>query len=431
LTYGETEKITVTFLDDTSKQITCEEIENYADESLNNGNEKNDKLVAIELPNENLASGIIYVDTPGVGGLNPLHGEATLSFLPYADVVLFVSDTVAPLQTSELEFLNIVKDHCQNFIFVLTKTDNVADYEQILQSNREKIAKYTDLVEDSIVNIPVSAETMLVGLEAGENAELIESSNIPALSAAIWDNVVANREQIILEPTYNSAISILNDISEELLQRDIGLSGSKAAHEELLSKINTKEVKVRELQINFSKLRELLQKSQRKLDIAITRRISTYRTDASGDLRDMLYPIKRIEISDITNRIGMVTQMAHIEIMELIDASIRNTVFALEDATQLSLRDGVDVPRFELNTVPEIQRIRKGVLGTILHTISHYGKHMLPNFYIFNMFGLGPLGLLWGILKGFKSVNNETVPLNTGRNNKLHYFYYRELEIGF
>ena len=101
--YGETEKITVYYasIDDKSEPepdiISRERISDYVSERKNKNNKKNVRLIVVETPNEHLKSGLVLIDTPGLGSLNPLHAATTFSMAPMADVIILVANAKSEL----------------------------------------------------------------------------------------------------------------------------------------------------------------------------------------------------------------------------------------------------------------------------------------------------------------------------------------------
>ncbi len=122
--------------------IKRSEISQFVTEYGNESNAKRVNCLNIQLPNEKLKEGFVFVDTPGIGSLNFEHAQITYGFLPNADVLLFVSDLLNPLTDSELKFLNKAHDFCKNIIFPLTKSDlkNERDASSTIESNLEKIS---------------------------------------------------------------------------------------------------------------------------------------------------------------------------------------------------------------------------------------------------------------------------------------------------
>ncbi len=61
----------------------------------------------VGVPSSFLRDGIRLVDTPGIGSVNPQHGEATRGFIDKADAVLFLVNTDPVISQSECNFLDV------------------------------------------------------------------------------------------------------------------------------------------------------------------------------------------------------------------------------------------------------------------------------------------------------------------------------------
>ena len=83
----------------------------------------NTVYVEIELPLESLKSGLVIVDTPGVGGLDPRHATLTNFFLPRANATLFITDVNEPLSTTELDFYKKVLTSSKHSAVIVNKAD--------------------------------------------------------------------------------------------------------------------------------------------------------------------------------------------------------------------------------------------------------------------------------------------------------------------
>ena len=129
--------------------ITRDEIADYVTERGNPGNKRKVLAVEIETPNPQLASGLAFVDTPGVGGVFAEHTAVTLTFLPSADALVFVTDVEAPLLGSELAFLRRaidaanLTDDADSLVCVMTKIDQGTEYEELYQEDLAELARLT------------------------------------------------------------------------------------------------------------------------------------------------------------------------------------------------------------------------------------------------------------------------------------------------
>ncbi|EDX82991.1 hypothetical protein S7335_169 [Synechococcus sp. PCC 7335] len=200
ITYGDSEKITVALGEqgkEKRKEISRADISDYVTEQGNQKNNKQARLLEIESPNPQLKEGLLLVDTPGVGSLNAKHTDITYAYVPSADSILFVSDVYAPLSTKELNFIQQISKHCQNFIFVVTKADAVSNYKEIIDSNREKLVKTLPDIGESLPIVPVSSSLSLAYLDT-EDPDDLEDSNFAALEQELWLLLGQQRGKILI-----------------------------------------------------------------------------------------------------------------------------------------------------------------------------------------------------------------------------------------
>ncbi|MEO3857864.1 dynamin family protein [Acrocarpospora sp. B8E8] len=204
VTYGPREEITVTAEDGTGGltgfPIRREEIRHHATESGNPRNDKKARRVDIVTPNPKLASGLTFVDTPGVGGVYEEHTVVTAGFLPRANALVFVADVTQPLTESELDFLRQASHLAQITedpdaqVYVLTKIDAVGDYTAMLRNTDTKVAAVTGR---PVEVIPVSSQAKLDYLASADPDDL-ELSNFPKLEDALWAALARRRARLIL-----------------------------------------------------------------------------------------------------------------------------------------------------------------------------------------------------------------------------------------
>lgn len=219
ISYGEEEKITVIYGEigkGKDKQITRAEIPNYVTEQGNQDNFQKTQMVNVESPNPQLNKGLILVDTPGISSLKSEHTALTYTFIPNADVVLFISDAFAPLSQKELNFISEkIYPHCKNIIFVLTKIDAVNNYEKIIESNRKKLAKRLSIAKEEILIVPVSSKNKLDYLKFKDDEDL-QDSNFKALENEIWKLITQRRGKILLARAVTELAKALSNLQMPL-----------------------------------------------------------------------------------------------------------------------------------------------------------------------------------------------------------------------
>lgn len=159
--FGNNEKVTRLYGDFSnlkSQVIDFDDIEKYTVGTAEDID--NTVCLEIELPLEELKKGLIIIDTPGVGGLDPRHAALTNYFLPQADVTLFMTDVNEPLTTTELDFYkNKVLQYAKHSAIIVNKADlkDADSVEEIRLDTLSKVSSYTQTPIDSIDIISVSA----------------------------------------------------------------------------------------------------------------------------------------------------------------------------------------------------------------------------------------------------------------------------------
>jgi predicted GTPase len=200
ISYASEEKITV-YLGEPGnaqpKEIDRNEIADYVSEQRNRKNRQNARLLTVEIPNEHLRSGLLLVDTPGVGGVYAEHSSITYGFAPNADVVLFISDALRPLSQTELEFVARVSKHCRNLIFVVTKKDKTPSLQQIVEDDRAKLSQVLKRPADQILITAVS-NLLKDRYVRSQNAKDLADSNFPAFERELWGFLNEQRGGMLL-----------------------------------------------------------------------------------------------------------------------------------------------------------------------------------------------------------------------------------------
>ncbi|WP_133977444.1 dynamin family protein [Kribbella voronezhensis] len=130
--------------------------------------------VTVEVPHRMLRSGLSLLDTPGVGGLDSVHGQLTLAALASADAILFVTDAAQELTGPELEFLKTAISRCPAAALVITKTDLYGHWRRIVELNQAHLAK-------AGIDLPILPVSSFLRLRAAQRPELNQESGFAPL----------------------------------------------------------------------------------------------------------------------------------------------------------------------------------------------------------------------------------------------------------
>lgn len=197
--------------------VALDELAGHVSERGNPDNAEGLLAAEVTLPRTLLASGLVLVDSPGVGGLDSGHGVATLSTLPTADALLFVTDASQELTAPEVGFLRQALRVCPNVACVLTKTDLYPHWRRIAELNRSHL----DEVRSGIPIVPVSS---VLRLQAARDSDrqLNTESGFPALVTYLQHDVVGQAERL-------QRRSVANDLLFTAEHLELSLRSEQAA----------------------------------------------------------------------------------------------------------------------------------------------------------------------------------------------------------
>ncbi len=270
LSYGEQESIQVCIADNKApggirvETIDRARIPEYVSEVHNPNNFKNVIQIEAQLPNKRLKDGVVFVDTPGVGSMNPEHAEITYNFLPDADMLLFVTDVMEPVSETEVNFLKRAYGYCKSIIFPLTKIDKSNSYEEVMNGNREKISNALGIPGDEVTIVPVSSTAKLEYLQDNDleeewRQEFLENSNYEALENAIWSTIAHRQCEVRVLP-YVAEVKMAMEKILDALKLELAALDDRAVAQDLTRQLNKLIEELKELQQDGAAWKEDLKK---------------------------------------------------------------------------------------------------------------------------------------------------------------------------
>ncbi|GIE88344.1 dynamin family protein [Actinoplanes regularis] len=126
------------------------------------------------------------LDTPGAGGLDPVHATVALDAVRRGTALLFVADASAPLSQPELQFLAQAAERVDAVVFALTKIDAYPQWRRIADDNRDLLRAHAPRFA-AAPWFPVSARLAELALAAdgARQTALADASKIPDLQHAL------------------------------------------------------------------------------------------------------------------------------------------------------------------------------------------------------------------------------------------------------
>lgn len=155
--------------------------------------------VEIGVPSPMLKGGLVFIDTPGVGGHGQPHLSATLGLLPDADALLMVSDVSQEFTQPEMRFVAQANEICPVGAIIATKTDLYPFWREVLAANNTHMHR-------AGLQMPIIHVSSLLRSHAvtHNDAELNEESNFPAIVKFLSERVLSRetdrvRDQVVGE----------------------------------------------------------------------------------------------------------------------------------------------------------------------------------------------------------------------------------------
>jgi hypothetical protein len=192
------------------------------------------RYVEVDGPVELLAK-LSIVDTPGVGGLDSVHGELALEAAASATALLFVVDASAPFTVGELNFLASVGERVETVIFALSKVDQYRGWRQVLDADQALLAEHAPRFAGATFH-PVSARMHeLAGKAPNPDAAamLRERSGVQELRAAMESLLVGRAIMLSEANTLRALSTTLGELRVKLDAERRALSTGEAEAEAL------------------------------------------------------------------------------------------------------------------------------------------------------------------------------------------------------
>jgi len=161
--FGDRLHARVRMKDGTWHDIAMFDLKEYVTEELNPENKKGVEGAEVFVPSALLASGMCFVDTPGLGSVFTGNTATTQAFIPHIDAALVVVGADPPIAGEELVLVEAVGKQVQDLILVINKADRTSDAE------RAAAVKFTREILEKRLHRPIGDVFEISAIERMEN----------------------------------------------------------------------------------------------------------------------------------------------------------------------------------------------------------------------------------------------------------------------
>ena len=270
---GKTEEFAVTDTGQAGKIL-----DNYVTEEKNPRNGLRVESVEVSHPSPLLHSGVVLIDTPGIGSTFEHNTEATMQFIPQCDAALFLLSADPPITQVEIDFLKSVRSRVVKLFFVLNKIDYLNEGEQVAAvSFLRKVLQEQFNIKDEERVFCISSRQ---GLDAKltHNDELWSNSGMAAIEQRLLNFLVKEKSQALNLALVRKAQDIVGD---SLMRLQLEQKSLSLPLEELEMRLQTFQQKLREAEQKRTAFQDLLAGDQKRTIELIN--------EQSGDLYRLYY----------------------------------------------------------------------------------------------------------------------------------------------
>ncbi|MFJ8910760.1 dynamin family protein [Amycolatopsis sp. NPDC102389] len=250
---------------------------------------------------------VSIVDTPGVGGLDSMHGELAKEAAAGATALLFVVDASSPFTAQELQFLHDMGERVETVLFALTKTDQFRGWREVLEADRRLLAEHAPRFADAVFH-PVSARMFETAAKAPNEQMammLREKAGIAALQGALQEMLVGRSAMLGEANTLRALSSALGELKAKLQAESRALSAGEAEAEQLRQRRDDLTTERRSSTRGWQlKLRAEIQRTR----VEVGHETSRQMRDASTHFRQRIDGAKRDDLAALPQQVDIALQ---------------------------------------------------------------------------------------------------------------------------
>jgi GTP-binding protein EngB required for normal cell division len=206
LEHGQSEAAIVSFSESHPRRIAANQLWEYASEEGNPGNSKHVTRIVVQLPSRRMKSGVVLVDTPGVGSLATSGAAEALAYLPRCDLGIVLIDAASAPNREDLGLLQALYESGVPAMVLLSKADLLSS------SDRARMTAYIgrQLHDELGLDLPLhpvsvvgADESLLLRWFDSEIAPLLErhqalaEASIRRKIAAVSESVAGSLETML------------------------------------------------------------------------------------------------------------------------------------------------------------------------------------------------------------------------------------------
>jgi ribosome biogenesis GTPase A len=268
--YGVASEAVILYSTGAREQVALGTLANYITESGNPGNRKRVASVELAYPSPFLESGIILIDTPGIGSTHTHNTRTTEAYLQQVDAGIVVLSVDPPITEVESCFIRNVKEEVPRLFFILNKTD-VASADEVSHIARFLEEELSRLGIESPEIFCLSARRAIEG--RGKPGAPMTSTGIEMFEQRLRTFLLEEKDRVLVRSVAFDALQIARTLK---FAATVGARAQSMSLDELRFKVRAIDRLLEETDSEMHELQVLLREHSAGILARVERDLTTH-----------------------------------------------------------------------------------------------------------------------------------------------------------
>ncbi len=232
------------------------------------------KQVDIKVDNE-LAKGVVFVDTPGINDRNELRSKVTEDWIKNSCAVIYLFYAGQALSSADYEFIDqhLSSVPTDKILFALTKADISEDYEGAKSFVEKSLLEDEELQKRKFITAkksvyPISTLSALINYKQQNNIELNEDEEFHLERIMDESPSFIKNNGFIEEFVTGLRSHLMDQTGKTIVDKAVGFIYDvyKTNETSIISDLHTTKEKLRDLELSDAELKEKINKLNKVID---------------------------------------------------------------------------------------------------------------------------------------------------------------------
>lgn len=276
-------------------------------------------------------TGLLLIDTPGINTPTEEYFDITWSSVVDSKLAIYVIDSRQIISDSDLQFIRLVKNYAGDFIFVLSRFDQLPGSPENWQE--EFVVKQVKYLRNKLKELNIEA---LEICPISSSIESYKDSGFENLENVICNLIDTKKEDVLVKSVLKRMINILYDLNKEFISKKKLLEKTQQLDEKsFINKCSEIEARIIESQHEKKSGERNLSNKIETLKFDILNQFTDISNETCNKIKNSIFPIQTIDKLDNFSQIELRAEIDNWrnENSKLIENSISRISDFISDAS--------------------------------------------------------------------------------------------------